>query len=460
MRKIRAGCVGFGEVNTPREIIERKCEEACRLLEAEGIELICTAPVSDDPAGADVARARKELAGADFDLLIVCVAGWIPSHAVFGVIEPFKHKPMLLWGLSGWNEEGRFITTADQAGTTALRKPMQDMGYCFKYIVTYKDKPAPIQKIMNYAKAARAAALLKDAKIGMMGYRDMRLYGTLYDGVSLKGQIGPEVEHFEMLEMVQAMEKLDPKEIAQLSSDVAQRWTFTKDPQPGTVENTVKLYLALKGRIRERGYDALSLIDVDGVKKLLQFAPAGAFMLVHEEENISTVPENDTMGAVTQLMVRYLTGQIGAYMEFYEFMENGVLMGVPDYVPTEIVDGPVTVMPTAFGEFGEGLLNVSKVKTGRVTLARLTYSGDRYSMHIVTGDAVSPPAWEEAGWTPPVPQLPSLEIHLDEPMEVFAQKVLSQHYIVSYGDNSELLADLCRVIGISTNWDFGNAGPI
>jgi len=324
MRKIRAGFVGFGEVNTPREIIERKCEEACRLLEAEGIELICTAPVSDDPAGADVARARKELAGVDFDLLIVCVAGWIPSHAVFGVIEPFKHKPMLLWGLSGWNEEGRFITTADQAGTTALRKPMQDMGYCFKYIVTYKDKPAPIQKIMNYAKAARAAALLKDAKIGMMGYRDMRLYGTLYDGVSLKGQIGPEVEHFEMLEMVQAMEKLDPKEIAQLSSDVAQRWTFTKDPQPGTVENTVKLYLALKGRIRERGYDALSLIDVDGVKKLLQFAPAGAFMLVHEEENISTVPENDAMGAVTQLMVRYLTGQIGAYMEFYEFMENGV----------------------------------------------------------------------------------------------------------------------------------------
>ena len=450
MRKIRAGFVGFGEVNTPRDIIDRKCETARKQLAAQGIELVWTAPVSDDPAGKDVARARKELSrGGDFDLLVACVAGWIPSHAVISVTEPFKHKPVLLWGLSGWHEAGRFITTADQAGTTALRKPMEDMGYRFKYLVTFKDRPAPIEKIMSFAKAARAAALLKDAKIGMMGYRDMRLYGTLYDGVSLKGQIGPEVEHFEMLEVVQAMDSLDANEVAQLSDVITQRWTFTKEPQPGTVENAVKLYLALRGRIRERGYDALSLIDVDGVKKLLQFAPAGAFMLVHEEENISTVPENDTMGAVTQLMVRYLTGQIGAYMEFYEFMEDGVLMGVPDYVPTEIVDGPVEVMPTAFGEFGEGLLNVSKVKTGHVTLARLTYSGSQYSMHLVTGDAVAPPAWEEAGWAPPAPQQPSLAIHLDEPMETFTQKVLSQHYIISYGDNTESFADLCYLLEVS-----------
>ncbi len=448
MRKIRAGFVGFGEVNTPRDIIARKCGEARRLLAEQGIELLCTEPVSDDAAGADVARAREELGRGDFDLLILCVAGWIPSHAVINVIEPFKHKPILMWGLSGWTEGDRFITTADQAGTAALRKPMEDMGYLFKFVVTCKGKPAPVEKIMNFARAARAASLLKEARIGMMGYRDMRLYGTLYDGVSLKARIGPEIEHFEMLEMVQIMEQLDPREVAALAQEVKKRWTFTKTPRPATVENAVKLYLALRRRIRSRGYDALSLIDVDGVKKLLGFAPAGVFMLVHEEENIPTIPENDAMGAVTQLMVRYLTGQIGAYMEFYEFLEDGVLMGVPDYVPSEVVDGPVTVMPAAFGQFGEGLLNVSKVKTGRVTLARLTYHGDGYAMHVVTGNATTPPHWEEAGWTPPAPQLPGLQISLDEPMEVFTQKVLSQHYILSYGDATGLLADLCRLLGV------------
>jgi len=147
-------------------------------------------------------------------------------------------------------------------------------------------------------------------------------------------------------------------------------------------------------------------------------------------------------------MIRYLTGQIGAYLEFYEFLEDGVLMGAPDYVPPEVVDGPVKVMPTAFGQFGEGLLNVSKVKTGRVTIARLACGAGRYAIHAVTGEATTPFAWEEAGWAPPAPQLPSLQIRLDEPMETFAQKVLAQHYIVSYGDNTAPLADLCKLLGV------------
>ncbi|MBM4079916.1 MAG: hypothetical protein FJ278_09470, partial [Planctomycetes bacterium] len=85
MRKIKAGFVGFGEVNTPREIIVRKCGEARKLLEEQGIELVATEPVSDDPQGRDVARAKAELAREDFDLLIVCLAGWIPSYAVISV---------------------------------------------------------------------------------------------------------------------------------------------------------------------------------------------------------------------------------------------------------------------------------------------------------------------------------------------------------------------------------------
>ncbi|MDD5705443.1 MAG: hypothetical protein PHR35_05925, partial [Kiritimatiellae bacterium] len=136
IRKVRAGFVGFGEVNTPRELIDKRCAAAAKLLEQQGLELIVTAPVSDDPAGQEAMRAQRELASHDFDVLVLCVAGWIPSWAVLSVIEPFKHKPMILWGLSGWQEGDRFVTTADQAGTTALRQPLTNMGYTFKYVVT------------------------------------------------------------------------------------------------------------------------------------------------------------------------------------------------------------------------------------------------------------------------------------------------------------------------------------
>ena len=85
--------------------------------------------------------------------------------------------------------------------------------------------------------------------------------------------------------------------------------------------------------MRERGYQGVSLIDVDGMKKLLNFPPAMVFMLLAEDPGVCTIPENDALGAVTQLIVRYLTGQAAAYLEFYEFMEDRVLAGVPDFVP-------------------------------------------------------------------------------------------------------------------------------
>jgi L-fucose isomerase-like protein len=173
------------------------------------------------------------------------------------------------------------------------------------------------------------------------------------------------------------------------------------------------------------------------------------FMLLGDDPGVCTVPENDSLGAVTQLMTKYLTGQCAAYMEFYEFMQDRVLMGVPDFVPSEIVDGKVTVSPNAFGGFGEGILNVSKVKMGKVTMARLREDCGCYSLHIVTGEAVTPRKWEETGWEQPAPQLPSLEIILDTPVEDFAEKVLSQHYIISYGDNTHVFKDLCLLLNIN-----------
>jgi hypothetical protein len=74
------------------------------------------------------------------------------------------------------------------------------------------------------------------------------------------------------------------------------------------------------------------------MKKPSGFPPAMIFMLLADREGICTVPENDCLGNVTQVIINALTGQIAAYLEFYEFFTDGVLAGVPDYVPKEIVE--------------------------------------------------------------------------------------------------------------------------
>ena len=439
--------VGFGEVNTPRELIVNKCAAAEKSLQAEGLDLVSVFPVTDDYAEKDVNNAIAALKKADFDVLVLCIAGWIPTHAVVKVTEPFRHKPMVLWGLCGWMEGDRLVTTADQAGTSALRKTFFDLGYRFTYIYDIIGKPSNAKKVANFAVAAAAAEKLRSAKIGHMGYRDMNLYGTMFDGPSLKRVVGAEIETFEMLEIYQRYQKVTEAEKQAVIDNAISQWHFLKQAKPEGLQMAAGYYLALKSLIAERGYEAISLKDVDGMKKLLGFPPAPIFMLLADCEGVCTVPENDALGSVTQLMVKYLTGQCAFYLEFYEFMEDRVLAGVPDYVPGEVTDGGVQVMPAAFGELSEGILNVSKVKPGEVTLCRLTSCGDKYYMHMVKGEGVTPRKWEEAGWTQPAPQLPGLEIKLAD-VEDFAQKVMCQHYIVAYGDQTEKMQNLCRILGI------------
>ena len=449
-RKIRAGFVGFGEVYSPREMIEQKCLEARQALEARDMELVATAPVSDDPERVDELRAIEELSRQDFDLLVVCVAGWIPSHTVIDVISHFAHKPMVLWGLTGHRENGRLVTTAGQAGTTALRDPMEALGFNFKYVYDTVDAPyAAADKVKAFGEVARATSLLKQAKIGFMGYRDMTLYGTLVDGVSLRRVVGPDIEVFQMLEVVQTMDSLDRARVSEVVAELKGEWTFEQPVPDSALETGVRMYLAVMEKVAERGYEAISLVDVDGVKKLLHFPPALPLLLLADKGGVASIPENDGLGAVTQLIVRYLTGQVGAYLEFYEFFTDRLLMGVPDYVPSEVVDGPVRVLPwPGFGGLKDGILNISQVKTGEATICRLASRGDRYTMHIVHGEAVSPRSWEEAGWLPPAPQLPSIEFIPDCTVDEFAQKVYGQHYIIAYGDHRQKLADLCQLLGI------------
>jgi L-fucose isomerase-like protein len=440
--------IGFGEVNSPRDLIEAKCATARDQLAAQGVDVVYVEPVSDDAAGRDVQRAQEALRQAHVDCIVLCVAGWIPSHAVVDTIIDWKHVPVVLWGLCGQTENGRLVTTADQAGTSALRQPLVDLGFNLRYVYERPDKSSRASQVASFARAAQAARHLRHSRVGLMGFRDMRLYGTLYDGVSLRRVVGPDVEAFEMLEMVQRAEKASTADVNETLDYIKRSWTFAKPAPQEALAQGARYYCGLAEKVRERHYDAVSLIDVDGMKKLLGFPPGILMALLADRLGVCTIPENDTLGAVTQLCVRYLTGQAGAYLEHYEFMDDRLLMGVPDYVPAEVVDGGVTILPSTFGTLGQSMLNVSRLKTGRVTLCRLSSSGDRYRMHVVSGEAKQPRRWEEAGWQPPAPQLPGLEVVLDSPVEEFAQKVMGQHYIVSYGDNGSIIGDLCRILGV------------
>ena len=447
---MKVAFLGFGEVNTPIDVIIRKCEAAETALKAEGLDLVSVYPISDDYEENDIKKAVDALKQETFEAVVVCIAGWIPTHAVLKVTEHYRHLPMVLWGLCGWYEGNRLVTTADQAGTTGLRATFEGLGYKFKYVYDIIGKKTKSSVVAEYCRAAIVAKELLTDKVGMAGYRDMNLYGTLYDGLSLKKETGVEIETFEMLEIQQRYEKLTEEEKREVVNNRILKWNFLKPANEDAMMMAAGYYLAVKQIAEERNYKAISLKDVDGMKKLCGFPPAPIFMLL-SEDGYTTVPENDSLGAVTQLMMNRLTGQLAGYLEFYEFFDNSVLAGVPDFVAADMVDGDTyTVLPAAFGMLSQGILNVSKVKTGVVTMSRLVYKDGKYTMQVILGNGKNPPKWEECGWDQPAPQLSALEIEIGD-VEKFADNVACQHYIITYGDNRAKIKYLCDILGIAVD---------
>ena len=65
-----------------------------------------------------------------------------------------------------------------------------------------------------------------------MGYRDMKLYGTMYYGPSLKRVVGTEIETFEMLEIYQRYLKITDEEKQKVIDNAISKWNFLKEAKP------------------------------------------------------------------------------------------------------------------------------------------------------------------------------------------------------------------------------------
>ena len=98
MDKMKIGFIGFGEVNTPIELLISNVNDAKERLAHNGIEVTYGELVTDDIDRHGSDEAIERLSCSSLDVLILCVAVWIPIYALIPTEDAFKNVPMILWG--------------------------------------------------------------------------------------------------------------------------------------------------------------------------------------------------------------------------------------------------------------------------------------------------------------------------------------------------------------------------
>jgi len=100
----------------------------------------------------------------------------------------------------------------------------------------------------------------------------------------------------------------------------------------------------------------------------------------------------------------------------------------------------------------EGLMNCSKMNTGRVTMIRPFFTGGGPKIHMVTGKAVEARKWIEIGFAEPGIH-PSVEVVLDGTLKHFVAHVPAQHFSLVYGDWAKEVKYLCKLLNVELFYD-------
>ncbi len=425
------------------ELLKKVVQGAKEALESMSIEVTAEAePVIEL---SDVNPAVSALKRGDFDFLTALLPSWAEPPMIVNTLMHFRNRPILLWTLSSLKEKGVLIAPAGAAGMSAIMQPLKNMGFKVKMVFGNPDSNGVRKEIVCYARACEAASKLASSRIGIFGYADMGSYTAGFDQTSLRSKIGPEVEDYEVHRLLLRAEEIKDEEADKFIAKRFKGWSIDKEVAKNDLRKAVKIYLALKKIIDERKFSAVSMKCVYGLPIYYGITPCIPLSLAGAE--VPVVCECDVLGLVTELMMDYVSGQRSAYLEFYDIFDDRVLMGVCGMIPQSALEDTPRLYRYAWGKL-TGLMTVGTMRTGKITLARVAYVGDRFQMHVTVADAQKPRPWHEIGWQLEAPVYPSLEIVLGDKTSEFTENILAQHYHVIYGDFSRELTELCKILGI------------
>jgi L-fucose isomerase len=312
-----------------------------------------------------------------------------------------------------------------------------------------------LQKVLN---AYCAAMGLRGQVLGIGGGRSMGMVTAVVDPNQVRLQFGVEIDSFEQLEVIELAEKIDEKRVQEFMKWMKK--TFGKFIVSDiALTKQIRLHLALSDFIKDKEYDLVAL-------KCLPELPAiyTTFCLAHSilgdaqdafgaKERIVMSCEADLNAALTMQMMKMLTDGPVMFADLTEFDFKADMLTCCNCgsQPTDFAKSKKDVNWEIEGvhefnwKFG-GACPQHVTKSGRATLARLSRVNGKFEMLIAPVESVNQPReklknliWER----------PHTFLNLLCDRDKFFSSVHSNHFHLIFGDYSEELHELCRILKIN-----------
>lgn len=462
MQKPRIGIIGFSdgepEVHEQlKEIVQRQVDAITQALQENGeIELVQATGLV-----ASVKSAKEEamrMTAQDVD-------GVIFSYGVFSfpnfsaIAAQNLSVPILL--AANLNPEWPGMVAMLAAGGALHHLGIEH----FRAAGDIREESV-LQRVLTFARCARAVHTLNGQKYGLVGGRSLGMYSATVSMQDWQKIFGIDVEHIDQSEIVRIAQEIPEEQVEKgfqwLNDKLASIHYDGVQLTEEKLKTQIRHHEAIKRIIRDNELDFL------GVKCHYEMSRhhcteclSAAFIndpydWDGPKEPMAYACEADSDAALTMQILKLLTGKPVIFMDVRHYDSDYDVMvfcncGSQSTYYAAGSDNPdenlkhVSLNPALPIYSGGGCHVTCMTKPGEATIARLNRTEGKYRMTIMKAEFVTLPKEKMAETTP---EWPHVFAKLPFDHQIFLDCFDANHCHAVYGDHVEELKMICKMLGI------------
>ncbi len=437
-------CIGFvplGRSTFDTALAAQVTAEVRQALTAAGCTLIGPDALVLDAAAAQAATAA--LGGQPLDLLLVFQATFADSTMAVSLAQAVD-APLLLWAVPEARSGGR-LRLNSLCGINLAAHGLTRSGLRYDYVYAAPQDPGALAKTLTLARAGRVRRLLKTARIGRVGEHPTGFEPCSYDGDALADRLGLQIVGQDLAGLFAGVRSLPPNETLPVLDGLKQRVAGLDALDQSALNGTLGVYLALQRLTQGQRLDGLAVRCWPEFFTELGCAACGAMSML-SDAMIPCSCEADVNGTITQLILQWLSGgqAFGTDLVGVDVERDEAVVWHCGLAPLAMADPTVQPRGTIHSNRKLPLLMEFPLKPGRVTIARLTQSGDGAYRLVIGGGQMLAAPMSFTGT--------SGVLRFDRPardvLDTIMREGLDHHISLTYGNYTDELRALAGMLAL------------
>jgi L-fucose isomerase-like protein len=388
------------------------------------------------------AAAVKDFQTGHVDAVLVLCGTFASAELVLHIVERLG-VPVIIWTVPE-PDLGDYLHLNSLVGGNAVTSALYKLGYPYKFYYHSVDDERFYDALGRYLRVLGLARAIRTVRIGVFGGRPAGFQDIVFDELFLRRKVGFQLHTIELADLVARSNRVSEETAAALS----RRWETeysVAGPTSKELATMGRLYTALKDLAEENQLDVLAVRCLPEIWEQLGITPCAA-LSVMTDEGLPASCEADVLGAATMYIHRWLSGGGAPFISdliSIDAARNRGRLWHCGLAPACMAADRSKICLSRHYTRKTGVTMEFSLKAGPITLSRLDIAGQDVRMLIASGSVTG----EEIKLKGSVADVAFKE-NVVSLLDTIVNQGFPHHFTMTYGDITEELKDLCRLMEI------------